>query len=360
MTAYEKQVRHNLTDTSADSLTLKQLMQMEPELHEDVLLDYGEIEGDLRLRAEILSFYRNQDENSLLITQGCLMANYMAMEAILEPGDHVITAFPYYQQFIDVPKMLGCELTLLKLDETDGWSYPIRQLEEAIRENTRLLILNNPHNPTGSALDEQELQKIVKICRMHGIYILCDEVYRDFDGEIPSLSDLYEKGISTSSVSKVLGLPGLRLGWLKGDPEIIHRVEIQKDYNVISTGQLSDRLALIALKHRDEIRKRIENTVAENRMVYDEWVRNSEVFELEAPADSQVAFLKYRKDIPSEKLARALIEEESIFFVPGTCFGMEGHLRIGLGKHQDNLREVLQRTENFVKSMPESGCGEKK
>lgn len=194
MTDYEQQAVHNLTDSSISALTFEELMVLEPALLKDLRLDYGEITGDHRLKREILSFYRDQNEETLTFANGCLHANKVAMEVLLNEGDHVITIVPGYQQYTNVPLSMGCTVTEIPL-EMDTWTVDLNQVRQAIQENTKLIILNNPGNPTGYHLDTAQLQELTEMAREHDLWILSDEVYMLPDEEHPSIADVYEKGL---------------------------------------------------------------------------------------------------------------------------------------------------------------------
>lgn len=351
MTKYEHQAKTNLTDSSAESMTFEQLAKMEPDLLKDLVLDYGTIEGDLRLRKEILSFYKDRNPATLALMHGCSEANMMILQMLLSENDHVITFTPGYQQFSEIPRQMGCDVTLVSLNESD-WTYDLDAFEKAIRPETRLVILNNPSNPTGAWLSGEQMERFISICRKHDLWVLNDEVYLYPDPSHPSMADQYEKAIVTSSISKVLGLPGLRLGWIKGPESVIRDVVLARDYSLISTGPVADRLALIALRHREAIRQPIQEIIDENIRKINGWLKKHPDFSWVSPANGHLGFLKYGGKLPSEELAAGLIEKSGILFVPGSCFDKDGYLRIGLGFRHPDLEERLDDLEAYLqKSM---------
>lgn len=347
MTEYEHQARVNLTDSSADALSFEELMAFEPELFRNLTLDYGTIEGDPRLKTEILSFYKNRNPKTLALAHGCSEAIRLAMEVLLESGDHVITFSPGYQQFWEIPQKMGCEVSLLPLNEED-WSLPLFRIENALRHNTRLIILNNPNNPTGKPFSKEDLAALIELAAKYDLYILCDEVYLYPDEDYPSLSDLYEKAVCASSLSKTLGLPGLRSGWVKGPEEVIHDINLARDYSLISTGPLSDMAALCALRHRDEIRAPIAEVIEENRQTVEAWLKDHPDFDWVNPQGGSLGLLKMKGVADSAHFCRMLLRETGIFFVPGSCFKQEGSVRIGLGFHHENLARSLDETADFL------------
>ena len=342
MTAYEKQAVYNMTDTSFQALSFPTLLALEPAALDDVVLDYGDITGDEALKREILKLYRTGSVEQITCMPGALCANQHVMDALLEAGDHVIAFVPGYQQFYEYPRSLGCEVTTVAYVEEDGWRFPVEKVQEAIRPNTKMIVLASPSNPTGTRLDAADWQALVALCRPRGIYILCDEVYRGLDLErTPSVSDCYERGIATSSLSKIFALPGLRLGWVKANREVIERLNVRRDYTFISTGPLTDRLALAALRHKETILEANRRRLAKNQETLKAWLADNESFSVVLDPLSPVAFLRYEAGIPSTALCRRALRERGIFFVPGSCFEVDQHLRLGMGRDPEAFESGL-------------------
>lgn len=347
MTEYEQKAVHNLTDSSISALTFSELASLEPQLLQGLRLDYGEITGDHRLKREILSFYRDRDEETLTLTNGCLQANKDAMEVLLTPGDHVIVFTPGYQQYREVPLQLGCQVTELPLVQ-DEWTYPLELLEEALQPSTKLVVLNSPGNPTGCRLSTEQMKALAAMAEEHDFWILCDEVYMLPDEKHPSLADFSQRAVVTGSLSKTLGLSGLRLGWIKGRKEIIHAINVGRDYSFISTGPLRDVLAYIALKHKDELLRRSARIVERNKDITRNWLTGQSLFSCRIPEAGTVGFLKLPGLQNSKNFARALLEETGIFLLPGACFGYEEYFRLGFGQEHDRLEDVLKKLESFA------------
>lgn len=348
MTDHERKAIYNLTDTSSDSLTFEEVLTLDPTALQNLELDYGWITGDPALRKEIFSLYQNQEEDTLTLCCGASQGNEMVMSFLLKPGDHVISFSPGYQQFSTFPQWLGASSTVLPLRQED-WSIDLKAFQKAITPQTKLVLLSNPHNPTGTWLDQKSLEALIAICRKNNIWILCDEVYRDPLGKDPSLSDLYEKGISTGSLSKQYGLAGLRTGWIKGNQEVIEGVNTFRDYAMISTGPLTERLASVALKNREKLAKHSEKVIAQNKKVVAKWLEQSAYFSCHIPLKSPVGLLKLPQNVSSVDFSLALLEETGIFFVPGSCFGLDGYLRLSFSKSHDNLPLILENLEAFTK-----------
>ena len=201
MNDYENDAIYNMTDTCVKFLTLQELLDLEDFDFSNLILDYGQITGDIELKKEILSLYEHGTIDNITTAQGCLQANELVMNTLLEKGDEVICVVPGYQQFVDVPKSIGCKVHLVELDEMD-WQVSVEKFRGVLNSSTKMIILNNPSNPTGTQYSRCFLNALIELCKPYNTYILCDEVYRGLNEEV-SISDLYENGISTSSLSKI-------------------------------------------------------------------------------------------------------------------------------------------------------------
>lgn len=288
MNDYENDAIYNMTDTCVKALTLQELLDLEEFDFSNLTLDYGQITGDIELKKEILSLYEHGTIDNITTAQGCLQANELVMNTLLEKGDEVISVVPGYQQFVDVPKSLGCKVHLVELDEMD-WQVSVEKFRGVLNSSTKMIILNNPSNPTGTEYSNDFLNALIEICKPYGTYILCDEVYRGLNQEV-SISDIYENGISTSSLSKIFSLAGLRLGWIKANEYVIHQINVRRDYSMISTGPLVDTLGRIALKHKDELILRAKNIISTNKNIVREWLKENPRFECVLPSGGTVCF----------------------------------------------------------------------
>ena len=346
MDDYEMQAKYNLTDTCAMPLSLKELLDMES-IDLDLILDYGMITGSDEVKEGILSLYESGNFENVTTCHGCLEANTMIMDTLLEAGDHVITFEPGYQQFMEMPKSIGCQVSILPLHKPN-WQPDIEEVREAIQSNTKMVILNNPNNPTGILFNEGFILDLIEECKKSSIYILCDEAYRGFTKQ-KSISDQYEKGISTGSLSKVFSLAGLRYGWIKANRDVIHQINVRRDYVMISTGPLLDALASIAFKHKDVLIERNRSVIETNKSIIQDWLKKNPSFHLALPEASTVSFLKYDFNLPSEQFAKEVLNQIGVFFVPGSCFGYENYLRLGLGRDPKNFKAGLEQLSLWCK-----------
>ena len=361
MNQYETQCAYNLAETCVESLTVAQLLEIAGK--HNVILDellplkltYGAIEGTGRLRCNVAALYTRQTAENVTITHGAIGANALVYATLVEPGDRVISIVPTYQQHYSIPESYGADLQIHKLREENGFLPDPDEIKRLVTPNTKLIAVNNPNNPTGSLMDSAMMQRIADIAASCGAYVLCDEVYRGVDQEgdalTISMADLYERGISTGSMSKAFSLAGLRLGWIVGPKDLIHAVSIHRDYNTISVGMLDDHFAAIALEHRDAILARNRAIVRTNLAILDRWVAGEPAISYVKPKAGTIALLKYDFDMPSREFCVRLLEAEGVMFTPGSALDMEGYVRIGYANNRAVLEEGLARVSRFLKTL---------
>jgi aspartate/methionine/tyrosine aminotransferase len=199
------------------------------------------------------------------------------------------------------------------------------------------------------------LEEFVAVVRSSGAYILCDEVYRGTNqvgnGFAPAMADIYEKGISVSSMSKVFSLAGIRLGWIVAPREVLEAVSIRRDYNTISVGMIDDYFASLALENKEKIIGRSQKITRGNLKILDDWVSKEQSISYKKPQAGTTALLKYDFDIPSREFCIQLLRETGVMFTPGSVMEMEGWLRIGYANSPEVLSQGLELVSNFLSRM---------
>lgn len=336
MNKWETRCAHNLAETCVESLTLAELSAMAGfDLSElaHLKMTYGEIRGSEPLRSAVAGLYADKGGEDVLVTHGTIGANHMVYQALIDPGDHVVSICPTYQQHVSIPRSLGAEVSELWLREADGWLPDLDALAGMVREGTKVIALTNPNNPTGALIGAEGLARIVEIARSVGAWVLCDEVYRGTERDVerpPSIADLYDKGISTAGMSKAFSLAGVRLGWIVGPADLLDACEIHRDYTTISVGLVDDWLATRALGVKDAIWARGREITTINLTALDGWLARNPLRFVRPPAGT-VGLLAYESDEPSHALCERLLAETGVLLTPGSVMGMEGTLRIGFG-----------------------------
>lgn len=361
MNLYEHDVEINIAETCVEPFTLREFLALtrcEGFFDEimDVQLTYGYIEGRPDLREGIARLYEDMEPENILVMGGAIEANFNVFYSFVEPGDNIISIFPSYQQLYSVAKSFGANIKRLKLEPTNNWLPDIDELMGLIDDNTRMIVINNPHNPTGSLIDEPHLRAICEIAEDNGVYLLSDEAYRGLyinPGDyVPSAVDLSENAIATGSFSKTISLTGLRLGWISADREIIKECMLHRDYTTISKSIVDEALATIAVQSIDRIMERNLRIVRRNHRFLSEWIENNPLIDWVPPQAGSVAFMRHHLAVSSQELCIKLIKEKNTFLVPSECFEIEGYLRIGFGNRFEILEEGLMRFKKLLEDFP--------
>lgn len=365
MNAYENDCTYNLAETCVKSLTVDELVALAgrgDDVWDDIRsmqLTYGAIEGSDRLRSGICGLYETMDISNISITHGAIGANDLVINALVEPGDRVISVLPTYQQLYSIPESLGATVSICQLKPENGFLPDLDEMRAFAGAGVDLICVNNPNNPSGAVMDEAFMREIVAIAREHDAWVLCDEAYRGLthapygQNFAPAMADLYEKGVSVGSFSKTFSLAGLRLGWVAAPQELVERISHRRDYNTISCGMIDDYLATMAIENREALLRRNLKIVADNAAVLDAWVASEPRIEYVKPQGGTTAFLRYDADIDSETFCKRLLDEKSVLLLPGSAMDMDGWLRIGYCFAADTaqLERGLELVSEFLDSL---------
>ena len=362
MNAHETTATWNIAETCVHSLTLDELLELSGDADavverlRETWLGYGDIVGSPGLRAAIAALYGERiGPDDVLTANGAIGANFLALYALVEPGTTVVSVQPTYQQLFSVPQSLGAEVRALRLREEDGYLPDVDALRALTDERTSLIVLNNPNNPTGALIDEPLLREIVEVARERDAWLFCDEVYRRLEHEpgstAPSVAELYEKGVSSGSMSKSYSLAGLRTGWVAGPPEVIQRCLDVRDYTTISGGVLDDALAAVALESRDRVLARSLDIVRGNLAIVDEWIAREPRLRYVRPRAGTIALIRYGYDLPSVDFCQGMFDCNGAFVMPGLAFGEEYAFRLGYACARDVLEGGLAAVSDYLRTL---------
>lgn len=340
---HEFAARHVLAASDVEGMRMSELLAMADADAADrwsrLTLGYTESAGLPALRSEIASLCDGVGPDDVLTFAGAEEAIFVTMHAALKPGDHVIVVWPAYQSLHEVARAIGAEVTPIPLDP-NGWTLDVDRLIASLRPNTRIVVINFPHNPTGAHIDRAQLHAIVEACRARGILLFSDEVYRLLEHDaadlLPGVAGLYDRGISLGVMSKSFALAGLRIGWIvTRDQALRARIAAMKDYTTICSSAPSEILALIGLRARDRILARSREIVSRNlpevRAFMD---RHAEQLTWSPPRAGSVCFPRFRKNVDAEAAAKVLIARAGVVILPGERFQFDrAHFRVGYGRH---------------------------
>ena len=358
MSKFEQGVDYNLSESGVHPVTLRELLDDEPEAIRyllDTELNYPHANGTPALRENIARTYNGCTSDNVLVTVGAIEANYLAIRTLLDPGDEIVVMLPNYMQIWGISKNHGLDMKTFNLDPGRRWAPDLDELEDRISAKTKLIAICNPNNPTGRTLTRGEMQRIVELADRNGSWILADEVYRGAerltDEIAPSFHGEYDKVIAVGSMSKAYGLPGLRIGWAAAPPDIVDAMWARHEYIAIAATMLSNQLAAIALEpaKREQLLARARRLIREGYPVLEKWMNaHGSVFSLTPPDASAIAFVRYDLPINSTQLIHKLCDEASVLIVPGDHFGLDHHVRISFGLPEDYLKEGLDRMGRVI------------
>ncbi|KAJ4334272.1 hypothetical protein N0V95_009210 [Ascochyta clinopodiicola] len=378
MDAYEHHCKYNVAETCCASISVDQLRELSDDkvtqvLKTDRALTYGAIRGAQDLRDNLARLYSAKvsaplSPDNILTTPGAIQANYLTAYALVGEGDHVICHYPTYQSLYDVPKSLGAEVDLWKAKAEKKWVPDLEELKSLIKPNTKLIVINNPNNPTGAVLGKSFLEQLVAIAREHDITILGDEVYRPIfhsispiDKEFPPslLSMEYKNVIVTGSMSKAYSLAGIRVGWIASrNPEIIEKIASARHYTTISVSGLDEQVAAYALSPATVhglLARNIQLAKTNLALLEKFMIKNEDECEWVKPVAGTTAFIKVHREgkpVDSVDFCKKLLDKTGVLFVPGSqSFGEEfkGYVRVGFVNDTDIVQKGLDETTKFIR-----------
>ncbi|MFT7621272.1 MAG: aspartate/methionine/tyrosine aminotransferase [Myxococcota bacterium] len=338
---FEFSVRYNLSASDCETISVGELLDLAgTDLTSllDLRLGYTESAGHPALREAISALYPGLATNDILTTAAPEEGIFLAMHALLSPGDRVVVMTPCYQSLREVATSIGCAIDPWPLRLLDGrWSADLDALAD-ILEGAALLVVNAPHNPTGYLPDQAQWQAIADLAAAKGVRIFSDEMYRGLERapehELPPMASRVPGALSLWGLSKSFGLPGLRVGWLAcTDASVLARIAHLKDYTTICSSAPSEHLALSALTARETLfrraRTRVESNLTYIRALAER--RPRAVAWLE-PDAGPIGLLRVHGEMATTLSQRAR-ETAGVLVAPSHLFGLPDNMvRIGLGR----------------------------
>jgi aspartate/methionine/tyrosine aminotransferase len=354
---WEFAARHLLCASDVEGWRMADLLGLADDetgrLWADLRLGYTEAPGHPLLRREIASLYDTIDADDVLVFAGAEEAIFCLANVVLGPGDHAVVTWPGYQSLYEVARATAAEVTLHELREADGWSLDPDRLIASLRPETRLVVVNAPHNPTGMLPTHEEWSGLTDELARRGIHLFSDEVYRylelDPTDRLVAGADAFERGISLGVMSKSFALAGLRIGWLASrDRGLLARCAAFKDYTTICSSAPAEILALIALRARDTVLARSRGIVEANLPLLDRFFSDhGDAWSWVRPRGGSIGFPRLLGAAKAESFVERLVEEEGVLLLPGSVIGHNGnHVRIGFGR--EDLPEALAGLERFM------------
>lgn len=343
--AHQFQTRYDVGESAVKFLKLRDLgLDLNA-----VDLRYGHHTGAPELRGQIASEYPGLAPEHVLVTSGGAEAIFAIVAALAKPGDHVIVEHPNYPSTYEVPRGLGCEVELLRLDFATGLRPDLERLASMVNARTRLIIVTHPNNPSGSMITASEQAQLVELAERHRVHLLFDETYRhlSFADPLPAAAALSPWAISVTSMSKCYGLPGIRIGWLATRSHaVLAGVLAVREQVTITNGALSEAIATAVLARRAEFLGRARRHIQVNFRIACEWVEARPELQWVRPQGGVVGSPRFRDGTVAdpETLYRTLASEDGVFVIPGRCFEMDNRFfRLGFGATEQEVSVGLRK-----------------
>jgi aspartate/methionine/tyrosine aminotransferase len=356
---YEFSVEHTLCSSDCETLSIRELLDFEPGAEEallDLRLGYTEAQGGLALRTEIARLYGTAGPDDVLVCSGAEEAIFLFMHAVLGEGDHAVVQWPCYQSLFEAARSTGCRVSRWRPEDGSAWHYSPEALEKQIRPDTKVIIINNPHNPTGHLMTGEEFDAVQELARESGAVLFSDEVYRgleyDESARLPAGCDCSRNTVSLGVMSKAYGLAGLRIGWVAArNRGILERMNMLKDYTTICSSAPSEKLAELALRYGGRIVDRNRSIIRENLSRLDSFFsRYGDRFEWRRPDAGPIGFPEL-VSADADRFCRDVREKAGVLLLPGSLYGdkqFKSHFRVGFGR--ENMPEVFSRLEAFLET----------
>lgn len=347
----------NLCASDMEAHSMQDIIQLADKdclaLWNELQLGYTESKGLPLLRDEICKEYGEViDKEQILCFAGAEEGIYSMAHSLLEPKDHAIVITPCYQSLLSLPAAI-CSTTEVLLHYDQGWELDIEKIADAILPNTKLLLINFPHNPTGALISKKTQADLVALARKHDFWIFSDEVYRflevDPTSRLPPIASIYEKGISLNVMSKAFGLAGLRIGWVAcQNKDLLQQMNETKHYLSICNSAPSEVLALIALRNQEKLLYKNRSTFENNLWKLDQFFDNhSDWFEWVRPKGGCIGYPLFKGNTPIAGLADDLLKQSGVLLLPGTVYhDHQNHFRISFGRK--TMHEALDRLTQFI------------
>ena len=352
---YEFSTEYLLCGSDCESMSVGELLALEPGAADKFgsqWLGYTESTGGVSVRQAISALYETIHPDDVLVHTGAEEAIFLFMHAMLGAGDHVIVHWPCYQSLIEVAKSTGCDVSRWIAREESDWSLDPTELRTLLRPNTRAIVINTPHNPTGYLMSAENFEAVSAIAREQGAILFSDEVYRESEYDpmhrLTAACDLGDHAVSLGVTSKTYGLAGLRVGWIAThNRQVYERMAALKDYTTICNSAASEFLATIALRNRGQLVERNLSIIRNNLLTISSFLdRQPDRFRWVSPRAGSMAFPRYLGE-SVDSFCDKLVREAGVLLLPGSVYDEhENHFRLGLGRK--TLPQALARLEEFL------------
>lgn len=325
---------YNLGGSTGPSWTIEELLNLHPGSKDRLLhasIAYQPSSGQRALR-EALAEMSGAAADDIVVTAGGAEALFHVFFAAAAPGGNVIVPSPGFPTYHAVPEALGLELRTYNVLEEDGGFDPNR-IRNLVDANTRLIVLNNPHNPTGSTVPDDVMRALQELAVTRGVQLVVDEVFHPiYHGQPCASASTLGRTTVIGDLSKAFALPGLRIGWIV-EPDPARRAQYvnAREYLSVSNNVAGEFLAEIAVRNHRTIHQRTQAATTANLCLLDSLMeQKSGVLDWTRPQGGTTAFVRVKGCADTRPLCVGAARE-GLLMVPGDCFGFPYRIRLGLG-----------------------------
>lgn len=333
---------------------------------EDGFTKYTPSGGITELKTAISKKFKRDNglsysNDQIIVTSGAKHALYTLFQVLLNEGDEVIIPGPYWVSYPEQVKLAGGVPVIIQTTEATKFKLTAKQLEEAITDKTKAIIINSPSNPTGMVYSKQELEKIGEVCLKHNLIIVSDEIYEkliytdDPHVSIASLSDnLYNQTVVINGVSKSHSMTGWRIGYAAGPKEIIKAMTSLASHSTSNPTSIAQYAALAAYEMDSNTTEQMRNTFSQRLDRFYELISKIPGITCIKPAGAFYIFPNVKKAVEANRFqsvdewASAILEEEKVALVPGSGFGAPDNVRMSYALSLNDLEEAAERIKRFV------------
>ncbi|GAA0914192.1 aminotransferase [Virgisporangium aurantiacum] len=310
--------------------------------------------GDPGLRVAIARRWDGGDPARVMVANGSTEILFAVLTTLLRPGDEVVVVEPAYHALCSIASAIGCRLVPWPLRFESGFRPDVDELASLISPATRMVVVNFPHNPTGASLADGMADEIADVAADVGAYLLWDAAFHELTYADPPPARTptgYERAIVTGTLSKAYGLPGLRVGWCVAPPDVVTGCVTVRDYTTLALSPLVELVALRAVENADALLQPRLAQARRNLGLLEEWIGvHQDRLAWVRPDAGVIAFPRLVDMASTDEFCDRLLHEHGVLLVPGSCFGMSEHVRLGFGGRTDELEQGLALVERALKA----------
>jgi len=345
----------DISGSGVEDFSLKEVRELagisHAELDSLVMRDSRTL-GDPVLRQSIANRYADAHAERVMITNGSSEAIFLLMKALLSPGDELVILDPHYHSYFNIALTIGCRISRWPLRFEDGFVPMLSELERVLSPQTKMVIVNFPHNPTGASLSQSEQRRLVDMVAAHGAYLIWDMAFEHLiygPDKLIELNGSYQRVIAVRTLSKAYGLPGIRVGWCIAPPEVFEECIRVRDFTVLFMSPLVELIAEKVIDAEERFVRRRFEQASRNLGYVTRWLETlGNRVEYVKPNGGVTVFPRFLGVRNVDAFCTELLAKHNVLLCPGSCFERSEFVRLGFGCSSSNLETGLNRLSAFL------------